>query len=66
MQTRFSAGVKASNVVSGACQGGFQGFQGFQENPLYLTLSFIALAMNNRDPYKIIGLCKISHYKTTL
>ena len=53
MQTRFSAGVKASNVVSGGCQGGFQGFQ---ENPSYLTLSFIALAMNNRDPYKIIGL----------
>ena len=25
-------------------------------------LSFIAVAMNSRDQYKIIGLCKISHF----
>ena len=25
-------------------------------------VSFIAVAMNSRDQYKIIGLCKISHF----
>ena len=28
----------------------------------YNTLSFIAVAMNSRDQYGIIGLCEISHF----
>ena len=31
-----------------------------------MTSSFIAVAMNSRDQYKIIGLHKISHFKNNL
>ena len=29
---------------------------------IYINVSFIAVAMNSRDRYEIIGLCEISHF----
>ena len=29
---------------------------------IYIYISFIAVAINSRDQYEIIGLCKISHF----